>query len=165
MCVLASQPWRQSSYHAFICARISLGAWPRALLPTALEDDWGECFACASDWALAPLHIRSNESASTLGKERMGTPRGEMLGRNVSMRSSVDVANRDKYRHHARGMGEAGGRSVAASPGQRTTAALGPLETEWQAVLSEPGFTLRRYATAAPEAPPVLIVPAPIKRP
>jgi polyhydroxyalkanoate synthase len=42
---------------------------------------------------------------------------------------------------------------------------MGPLETEWQAVLSEPGFTLRRYATAAPEAPPVLIVPAPIKRP
>jgi hypothetical protein len=28
-------------------------------------------------------------------------------------------------------------------------------------VLSEPGFTLRRYATAAPKAPPVLIVPAP----
>jgi polyhydroxyalkanoate synthase len=42
---------------------------------------------------------------------------------------------------------------------------LGPLETAWDAVLSEPGFALRHYGAAEPHAPPVLLVPAPIKRP
>jgi polyhydroxyalkanoate synthase len=42
---------------------------------------------------------------------------------------------------------------------------LGPLETVWDAVLSEPGFALRHYGAAEPHAPPVLVVPAPIKRP
>ena len=39
---------------------------------------------------------------------------------------------------------------------------IGPVETEWEALLSEPGFTLRGYGG---RGPPVLLVPAPIKRP
>lgn len=42
---------------------------------------------------------------------------------------------------------------------------MGPVETEWDVMLSEPGFTLRRYGNADEGAPPVLLVPAPIKRP
>lgn len=40
----------------------------------------------------------------------------------------------------------------------------GPVETEWIAVLSEPGFTLRYYGDVNASAPPVLVLPAPIKR-
>ena len=43
---------------------------------------------------------------------------------------------------------------------------LGPIETEWEEILSEPGFTLRRYNNNGDAGPlPVLLVPAPIKRP
>ena len=42
---------------------------------------------------------------------------------------------------------------------------MGPIETEWQTTLSEPGFTLRRYGDRSDGSPPVLLVPAPIKRP
>src|SRR5215510_5388476 len=73
MCVLASQPLRQSSYHACMVARISLGYWPSALVPTPFDDDGGGCFDCKSDWALAPTQLRSNESANTLGNVRMDT--------------------------------------------------------------------------------------------
>jgi polyhydroxyalkanoate synthase len=42
---------------------------------------------------------------------------------------------------------------------------MGPVETDWAAVISEQGFTLRRYDDVEGRAPPVLLVPAPIKRP
>jgi polyhydroxyalkanoate synthase len=61
---------------------------------------------------------------------------------------------------------------LRASDGLRRLAGLvldrlhmGPVETDWNRMLSERGFVLRRYANATPDAPPVLIVPAPIKRP
>jgi polyhydroxyalkanoate synthase len=41
---------------------------------------------------------------------------------------------------------------------------MGAIETEWRVVLSEPGFTLRRYGEAHDGAPAVLLIPAPIKR-
>jgi len=41
----------------------------------------------------------------------------------------------------------------------------GPVETEWEATGSEPGYTLRGYYSRNSDGPPVLIVPAPIKRP
>jgi polyhydroxyalkanoate synthase len=41
---------------------------------------------------------------------------------------------------------------------------LGPIETPYETVLSEPGVSLRRYA-AGTSGPAVLLVPAPIKRP
>jgi len=41
----------------------------------------------------------------------------------------------------------------------------GPQEAQWQPVHSAPGFVLRRYGEHTPDSPPVLIVPAPIKRP
>src|SRR5262245_3381651 len=71
MCVLVSQPLRQSSYHACIWARISLAPGPSALVPTPCDDDGDRCFACTSDWALAPLQLRSNESAKKLGNVRI----------------------------------------------------------------------------------------------
>jgi hypothetical protein len=52
-------------------ARISWGYWPSALLPTPFDDDEDEGFGFASDWALAPLHARSNSSTHTLGNVRM----------------------------------------------------------------------------------------------
>ena len=42
---------------------------------------------------------------------------------------------------------------------------LGPSEVPYDAVLIEPGYTLRRYRGAGDGRAPVLIVPAPIKRP
>jgi poly[(R)-3-hydroxyalkanoate] polymerase subunit PhaC len=42
---------------------------------------------------------------------------------------------------------------------------MGPVEAHWELMLSQPGFTLRRYGDAKFGAVPVLIVPAPIKRP
>lgn len=42
---------------------------------------------------------------------------------------------------------------------------LGPIETPYETVLSEPSVSLRRYATGRESGPTVLLVPAPIKRP
>lgn len=44
-------------------------------------------------------------------------------------------------------------------------AGLGPRETSWRPVLEQSNVRLRRYGELAGEAGPVLIVPAPIKRP
>src|SRR5262245_11580245 len=64
MCVLASQPLRQSSYHAFLRACMSFGFVPRALVPTPFVDDDGCRFAAMSDWALAPVTLRSKDNAT-----------------------------------------------------------------------------------------------------
>lgn len=45
------------------------------------------------------------------------------------------------------------------------TLKMGPIETEWEAMLSRQGFTLRRYGGANDGDAPLLIVPAPIKKP
>jgi len=45
------------------------------------------------------------------------------------------------------------------------TLGLGPREAAWRPVLTDAGFVLRRYGETPPDAVPVLIVPAPIKRP
>lgn len=42
---------------------------------------------------------------------------------------------------------------------------LGPIETPHETVFSKPGVSLRRYGGEDASGPPVLIVPAPIKRP
>jgi polyhydroxyalkanoate synthase len=42
---------------------------------------------------------------------------------------------------------------------------LGPIETPYETVLSEPGVSLRRYGRGSDGGPAVLLVPAPIKRP
>jgi polyhydroxyalkanoate synthase len=42
---------------------------------------------------------------------------------------------------------------------------LGPIETPYETVLSEPGVSLRRYGRGSDRGPAVLLVPAPIKRP
>jgi polyhydroxyalkanoate synthase len=42
---------------------------------------------------------------------------------------------------------------------------LGPIETPYETVLSEPGVQLRRYSSGGDNGPAVLLVPAPIKRP
>lgn len=44
-------------------------------------------------------------------------------------------------------------------------AGLAPRESSWHIVLNQPGLRLRRYGRHAGSAGPVLIVPAPIKRP
>lgn len=44
-------------------------------------------------------------------------------------------------------------------------AGLGPAETPYETVYKGPGVSLRRYGQAAGGGPPLLIVPAPIKRP
>src|SRR5574340_586756 len=40
----------------------------------------------------------------------------------------------------------------------------GPRQTPSRVVMHEPGVTLKAYAAAGPGAPPLLLVPAPIKR-
>lgn len=42
---------------------------------------------------------------------------------------------------------------------------LGPRESAFQVVFTQPGLRLRRYGVGAANSPPLLIVPAPIKRP
>lgn len=44
-------------------------------------------------------------------------------------------------------------------------AGLGPAEMPYEEIHREPGVTLRRYGSGRESGPPVLIVPAPIKRP
>jgi len=57
-----------------------------ALLPTPFDDDEDGGFGCASDWALAPLHARSNSSAHILGNVRMDTVRKRSWSPDRSMR-------------------------------------------------------------------------------
>ena len=78
---LGLQPRRQSWYHACIWSRIFLGNSPSALVPTPFDDKADGCFERSFDWALAPLQLRSNKSATTGGNVRMGYRRGQLLER------------------------------------------------------------------------------------
>src|SRR6185437_12519442 len=71
MCDVAFQPLRQSSYHVVMRACRYSSYWPRALVPTPLDDDEGGCFECGLDWAFAAPDDSSNNSAHAISNERM----------------------------------------------------------------------------------------------
>ena len=72
-------------------------------------------------------------------------------------------------RHHGRGVEwlvfEQLDRMRRAQGAMMDLAGFGPAETQYRTIHAEPGVALRRYGADEEKGPPVLIVPAPIKRP